>query len=101
MYKMNIVKSEKVLAAAAVQNVDADQWHRRLGHINVKKAEIQKSNCEICCESKQSRLPFPSAYHRSEQLLNLVHSDLCGPMEAKSIGQARYFLCAEEGIFFL
>lgn len=33
VYKLNTVKSEKVLAAA-VQTTDAKQWHRRLGHIN-------------------------------------------------------------------
>lgn len=108
VYKLNIVKSDKVLAAA-VQTTDANQWHRRLGHINSNdlqkmkdgavegvsyddKADIRKSNCEVCCEGKQSRLPFPHKGHRSEKLLELIHSDLCGPMETRSIGQARYFL---------
>ncbi|CAF4947657.1 unnamed protein product [Pieris macdunnoughi] len=62
VYKLNTVKSEKVLAAA-VQITDAKQWHRRLGHINSNdlqkmkngavdgisfdmKADIQKINCQ-------------------------------------------------------
>ncbi|XP_072933025.1 uncharacterized protein [Epargyreus clarus] len=62
VYKLNTMKSEKVLAAA-VQTSDAKQWHRRLGHINSNdlqkmkngavdgilfdmKADIQKSNCK-------------------------------------------------------
>jgi transposase InsO family protein len=109
VYKLNTVKSEKVLAATVVQATDAKTWHRRLGHINSndlermkggavegvfynEKADIQKSNCQVCCEGKQTRLPFPSANHRSKKLLEVVHSDLCGPMETKSIGQAKYFL---------
>jgi transposase InsO family protein len=109
VYKLNTVKSEKVLAATVVQATDAKTWHRRLGHINSndlermkggavegvfynEKADIQKSNCQVCCEGKQTRLPFPSGNHRSKKLLEVVHSDLCGPMETKSIGQAKYFL---------
>ncbi|CAK1592203.1 unnamed protein product [Parnassius mnemosyne] len=108
VYKLNTVKSEKVLAAA-VQTTDAEQWHMRLGHINSNdlqkmkngavegisfdmKADIQKINCQVCCEGKQSRLPFQLRNHRSSEMLDLVHSDLCGPMEVRSIGQARYFL---------
>lgn len=108
VYKLNTMKSE-VLVASAVHTTDARLWHRRLGHVNSNdlqkmrkgavegvfykdRADIQKSNCEVCCEGKQSRLPFPSANHRSETLLEVVHSDLCGPMETRSIGQARYFV---------
>lgn len=110
VYKLHIMKSTAVLSAqTATVETTARQWHRRLGHINSndlekmkngavegvyyrEKADIKKSNCEICCEGKQARLPFPSAGHKSEKLLELVHSDLCGPMETRSIGQARYFL---------
>jgi hypothetical protein len=108
VYKLNTVKSEKVLAPTGVQATDAKTWHGRLGHIKSndlermkegavgvfynEKADIQKSNCQVCCEGKQTRLPFPSANHRSKKLLEVVHSDLCGPMETKSIGQAKYFL---------
>lgn len=108
VYKLNTVKSVG-LAASAVNTSEARLWHRRLGHINSSDLEkmkngavegvsykdtanIQKSNCVVCCEGKQSRLPFPSANHRSEVLLEVVHSDLCGPMESKSLGGARYFL---------
>lgn len=108
VYKLNTIKPEKMLAIA-VQTTEAKLWHRRLGHINSNhlqkmkngavegisfdmKADIQKSNCKVCCEGKQTRLPFQLANHRSEKELDLVHSDLCGPMEVRSIGQARYFL---------
>ncbi|GBP61401.1 Retrovirus-related Pol polyprotein from transposon TNT 1-94 [Eumeta japonica] len=107
VYKLNTLKSEKVLAAA-VKSAEVVQWHR-LGHVNSNdlqkmkngavegvsydtKADIQKSNCEVCCEGKQARLPFKLAPHRRNKVLDLVHSDLCGPMEVRSVGQARYFL---------
>ncbi|CAG4955863.1 unnamed protein product [Colias eurytheme] len=56
------------------------------------KAEISRANCTVCCEGKQTKLPFPTSSSRSDNILNIVHADLCGPMENKSLGQARYFL---------
>lgn len=41
---------------------------------------------------KQARLPFEKSESRSTELLQLIHSDLCGPMENESIGRSRYML---------
>lgn len=38
------------------------------------------------------RLPFPQVGRRSTETLQIVHADVCGAMENKSIGGARYFL---------
>ena len=35
---------------------------------------------------------FPWTEHRATKILELVHSDVCGPMKTPSIGGARYFL---------
>jgi len=43
---------------------------------------------------KQNRQSFPGTrpVQRSTQLLELVHSDICGPMRTPSIDRARYLL---------
>lgn len=103
VYKLNL----KECLVAAVTTSDLT-WHRRLGHLNsdsLRKTKnavegmsydensiISKSTCKTCCEGKQCRLPFTSSDTRSTELLNVVHSDLCGPMEATSLGGASYFL---------
>lgn len=56
------------------------------------QATVDNQQCEICCEAKQTRLPFPSQGSRAESTLEIVHSDVCGPMETKSVGGSRYFL---------
>ncbi|CAH2103986.1 unnamed protein product [Euphydryas editha] len=56
------------------------------------KCDISKNNCTVCCEGKQTRLPFPHSANKSSGVLELVHTDLCGPMENLSLGKARYFL---------
>ncbi|KRX83384.1 Retrovirus-related Pol polyprotein from transposon TNT 1-94 [Trichinella sp. T6] len=92
--------------AMAVQDVP-DLWHRRLGHLSrgsmkllqdgqatgIPSDAITKTDCVTCLKGKQCRLPFPkSASKRSEEVLELVHSDICGRMQVASVGGARYFL---------
>ncbi|KAJ8737027.1 hypothetical protein PYW07_000298 [Mythimna separata] len=84
-------------------------WHRRLGHINstdlnkLKNGAVEgvsfdekcgpnKASCTICCEGKQTRLPFPQSVSKSHEVLELIHTDICGPMENVSLGKARYYL---------
>ncbi|GBP60658.1 Retrovirus-related Pol polyprotein from transposon TNT 1-94 [Eumeta japonica] len=40
--------------------------------------------CELCQKGKQSRLPFPSEGSRALNPLELIHSDVCGPMETSN-----------------
>lgn len=81
-------------------------WHRRMGHIGHSYLQKQKScvdgvhfqsigedgPCVVCAKGKLSRRPFKSSDTRATELLELVHSDVCGPMRVTSHGGARYFL---------
>lgn len=106
VYKLKLDKQQCLFTSATVSDVT---WHRRMGHINVidlnkmrdgavtgisysDKSKIDKSTCTTCCEGKQSRLPFPHAPTRNSSPLDLIHADVCGPMETTSIGGSRYFL---------
>ena len=48
--------------------------------------------CEPCTTGKLHRSPFPAGSTRAEEPLQLVHTDLCGKMNSKSLGDAEYFL---------
>ena len=94
----------------AEQRDEEKMWHLRLGHLggeNLKKlvskemvnglqtrGTFNPSNdiCEGCMKGRQTREVFPSAEHRGRQLLELVHSDVCGPINPKSLGGNRYYL---------
>ena len=83
-----------------------DLWHQRLGHLNVKqlKEAISELNvndvesglnfCESCTKGKMHKLPItPNATPMSTtRKLQIVHSDLCGPMESVSLGGSKYFV---------
>ena len=48
--------------------------------------------CEACSQGKQHETKFLSSSNRADELLGLVHSDMCGKMNEKSLGGAEYFL---------
>ena len=94
---------------ASVAQSRSDLWHQRLGHVHesrlkkcvqnafVQGIDIEKitelSFCEGCLAGKMCRKPFPTVGEiRSKRKLQLVHSDVCGPMQTQSIGRAKYFV---------
>jgi hypothetical protein len=82
-------------------------WHERFGHLNMARlkeldATVDGMNlkevplhhvCEACIEGKHQRTFFPKdEVTRASKLLELVHSDVCGPMKTTSLGGTRYFV---------
>ena len=48
--------------------------------------------CEPCAYGKQHRAPFPVSKTCSKEVLELVHTDVCGKMEVKSLSGNEYFV---------
>ena len=85
-------------------------WHLRLGHLNLQDVKklasknmvegmsvnssnsVSVTDCEGCALGKQTRLPFPSSSSKTANVLDLVHSDVCGPMSVASVGGSSYFI---------
>jgi len=83
-------------------------WHRKMGHLNVHdlvkchrdkgvrglnlKNPTDTFTCEICARGKMTRTPFPKSEPRNSKKLQIIHSDVCGPMRVESIGKARYIV---------
>lgn len=98
---------ENNIATTKVE-LDTIKWHLRLGHLNsryLNKMQSQKlilglpalqatiPLCVACTFGKQHKQPYPTKSHtRATQVLALVHTDLCGPMQTPSISKALYFL---------
>lgn len=83
-------------------------WHKRLGHllmigviklcndelatgINISR-EGQSQVCEVCCRGKLAAKPFEERSNRSRTPLEIIHSDICGPMRTLTNGRARYMI---------
>jgi len=90
------------------EDSDLQKWHEVSGHINevdlksmIRNEKVigiklnlneNMKSCEICIQGKQSKKPFTKSDSKSSDLLELVHSDVCGPMRVKSHGSSRYFV---------
>lgn len=51
-----------------------------------------KFQCEICNKNKIHTLPFKLSKSRETEILNLVHSDICGPINVNSLAGSKYFV---------
>ncbi|TYK06521.1 gag/pol protein [Cucumis melo var. makuwa] len=61
------------------------------------KSHKSRSDREIgkewtCLEGKMTKRPFTRKGYRANEPLELIHSDLCGPMNVKAIGAFEYFI---------
>lgn len=98
MFKLNTISNEYACAANVNQNTML--WHRRFGHASFQKMNLllnlkEKNSiehCEICLKGKQSVKPFNHIGTRAENLLELIHTDVCGPINVKSMDGARFFV---------
>ena len=80
-------------------------WHQRMGHIGKNALEalpkttiglegpVEKvQECETCIQAKAkakiSRTPMP----RAKEVLEKVHSDICGPISPGTFQRKRYFV---------
>ena len=106
LYKLNLSNE-----SCYVMSNDVELWHLRYGHLShdnilklhknelVKGMDIKsksyspKSPCDGCLLGKQHRQPFPKKSNsNSAKPLELIHSDVCGPMKINSLGGSRYFI---------
>ena len=79
-------------------------WHYRLGHIGVKSMKKIHADgllesldyesvdaCEPCLMGKMTKTPFSGTMERATDLLEIIHTDVCGPMNIEARDEYRYF----------
>ncbi|WJX51342.1 hypothetical protein P8452_37547 [Trifolium repens] len=80
-------------------------WHCRLGHINEKRiSKLHKDGflesfdyesydtCRSCLIGKMTKAPFTGKGERANDLLALIHTDVCGPLNIPARGGFSYFI---------
>ena len=80
-------------------------WHIRLDHINLKKIDrlLKQSLLSAltiqplpmytsCLEGKMTKRIFLAKDNRSKGVLELIHIDVCGPLNVRARGGFEYFI---------
>ena len=67
-----------------------------LNRFQIKAKDYTEPFCEYCAEGKMHRLPFPSSERKTTAIGEIVHADVCGPMQEPSLGGSRYFLLLKD-----
>jgi hypothetical protein len=90
-----------------VQESDSlEGWHKRLGHIGLTKIKdlekdkkiiiedddnsFKREDCEICMKAKATRLTFGDISIAAKEPLEIVHSDLAGPLRPSQFETSYY-----------
>ena len=113
LFELQLVSKRRDWAAQVM--VDLHQWHQRLGHqdpaavqrlITEKLADgievsgdCSKLQTDHCVKGKMAALPFPISTTRSKEVLDLIHSDVCGPMPTTTPSGMHYGLTLIDDCF--
>ncbi|KAJ9542417.1 hypothetical protein OSB04_028923 [Centaurea solstitialis] len=108
LYTVNLKDNNSEIYHISKRSKDIEDqtylWHCRLGHINKKRVELLLKggflgnfnykpfdNCESCLSGKMTKQPFNSENERATDLLEIIHTDVCGPFSHVARGGYRYF----------
>ncbi|KAJ9537478.1 hypothetical protein OSB04_030211 [Centaurea solstitialis] len=109
LYTVNIQDNSSEIYHISKRSKDIEDqtylWHCRLGHINKKRVELLLKggflgtfnykpfhNCESCLSGKMTKQPFNKENERATDLLEIIHTDVCGPFSHVARGGYRYFI---------
>ncbi|GKC21018.1 retrovirus-related pol polyprotein from transposon TNT 1-94 [Tanacetum coccineum] len=80
-------------------------WHMRLGHAGEKSLNLlikqglikglsscKLDLCENCINGKTTRVKFRIDIHKTQGILDYVHSDVWGPSKTRSLGGRHYYV---------
>lgn len=109
IYKM-CFKNIETVSCANIGTVSENliEWHCKMVHQNIDQVknilnrnDIQYNSgadsiCVPCIKGKQHKLSYNLSETKTEKPGQLIHMDLCGPMETDSLGGARYFLLIKD-----
>lgn len=108
LYEISFKVPNKKCLDVEGNNKEIQLWHKRYGHIcqsNLEKLIKQNmvegidkninmckiSFCEPCIAGKMTRQPF-SIRRRSNKVMEIIHTDICGPITPAAYDGSGYFI---------
>ena len=89
----------------------SELWHRRLAHVHYRALplarkvveglpEIQAKHDGVykrCVKGKNTKNTFPSSESKAKGILEIIHSNVCGPMSSRSLRGYAYYVSFIDG----
>lgn len=107
LYEIQL-KNEEILIAESTDSIR--ELHAKLGHLPIEKmkkltkladgikiitdSDIKEfdKTCETCLKARQTRRPFLTQRQRATRPLQIIHTDICGPIDPLTWDNKRYFI---------
>ena len=74
----------------------SELWHRRLARKVVEGIPAihakHEGICKGCAKGKNTKKTFPSSEIKEKGILEIIHSDVCGPMSSRSLCGYAYYV---------
>ena len=117
LYRLDFDPRATAGAFAATAAETATTWHRRFGHLGYESLATMKKRemvtgiktaeasfraegtkvCEPCVLAKHQRVSFGKSTTMPTRRLEVIHMDLCGPLQEPSSGGSRYIATFLDG----
>ena len=103
LYKLK-GKSNQALVHSTIN--PCELWNKRFAHLHYRALPIMskvvtgipklqanhEGVCKGCPQGKNVKSPFPSSDNKAKGILDIVHSDMCGPMTTTSLSRYVYYV---------
>ncbi|CAL8099455.1 unnamed protein product [Prunus armeniaca] len=101
-----VMSAESAYVDKTRKNETADLWHMRLGHVSYHKLSVMMKKSMLkglpkldvridkvyagCQYGKAQQLPYEESKFKAKEPLELIHSDVFGPVKQPSISGMRH-----------
>ena len=103
LYKLK-GQTEQALVHDSVE--PSELWHRRLAYVHYRALPLASKDvegipekhakhegvCKGCAKEKNTKNTFPSSERKVKGILEIIHSDVCGPMSSSSLSGYVYYV---------
>jgi hypothetical protein len=106
LYKFLFQPVRALIHSTSSSNDLYEIWHRRMAHLHHGALRVLREMvtgvldfnsehhelCKGCTLGKYTKTSFPSSDSRAAGILDLIHSDVCGPMSSASLTRSLYYV---------
>jgi hypothetical protein len=109
LYKLMFQRARALIHTTSINDL-CELWHRRMPHLHHGALRVLREMvtgvpdfstehqelCKGCALRKYTKTAFPSSDNRAAGILDLIHSDVCGPVSSASLTSLYYVIFIDD-----